>query len=726
MCNQPAAPSGGVLPLTASGAFGAVILPAMRGTLIGLGGLLLGAAVLWGGGVALWGEPAGALDEHPCARAKAAGRAADAVVVPELARALLATAPETDVRHYRLELEAVPATRVLIGSNVMTVRAAADSVQRFRFRLASSYALTSVTVDDAPAAFSRLDAATVEVELGREMAAGEEFRLRVAWQGVAPSGGGIRFATRAGEPIVWSLSQPWFAYTWWAAKDDNTDKATAELVFTVPASMTAVSNGVLVAAETLPGSRRRFTWRTRYPIADYLISFAATNYRESSRTFSFEGTLMPVAVYLYPESDTPSQRSQAFASLDMLQAFSRLFGPYPFLEEKYGLYQWGVSGGMEHQTITGQGHFGESLTAHELAHQWWGDLVTCATWSDIWLNEGFATYSEALWEESKGGAAALTAAMQLRRPGRVDDSVFIPQPTSVGRIFSGDFSYRKAAWVMHMLRLVVGDEAFFEILAKWRQRYAYSAATTEQLRAVAEEVAGVQLGWFFDQWVYGIGAPAYAWGWRPVSAAGRHFVELFVEQTQPATWPVFTMPLPLRVGLGTAAITLTARNEARRQHLLLPAPAAVQAAELDPQRWVLATALLPVPFPEGPPKLVASTPAPGGVLPPGASVRFSFHKAVTLRADDVTWRGPDGAAVSFVLTYDGATHTAVLWPQHAVAAGSHTVVIRDSVRDDAGGLSLDGEIGAAGLPSGDGVPGGDALLSFTVAGPRPPRPRLAR
>lgn len=239
-------------------------------------------------------------------------------------------------------------------------------------------------------------------------------------------------------------------------------------------------------------------------------------------------------------------------------------------------------------------------------------------------------------------------------------------------------------------------------------------------------MAGVELGWFFDQWVYGIGAPAYSWGWRPVSVAGRHYVELFLEQTQPASWPLFTMPLPLRVGLGTAAVTLTARNDARRQHLLLPAPAPVQAAELDPERWVLATSLLPLPFPEGPPKLAASTPAPGGTLAPGAPVRLTFHKAVTLRHEDLAWIGPGGEEVSFGLAWDGATHTAVLSPGGAVAAGAHTVVIRDSVRDDAAGLALDGEIGAGGLPSGDGVAGGDAVLSFTVVGPRPPRPVLAR
>ncbi len=692
----------------------------MKGILLAVGILAAGAALLAGG----VGAPAG--EEHPCAQAKAAGRAAGAAAVPELAKALLATAAESDVQHYQLDLEVVPATRALIGSNLMTVRAAAEGLERFRFRLASSYALSSVSVDGAPAPWSRLDTATVEVELGRPRAAGEEFRVSVAYQGVAPSGGGITFATHSGEPVVWTLSQPWFAYTWWPAEDDNADKATAQLAFTVPASMTAVSNGVLVGTQTLAGSRRRFTWRTRYPTADYLIAFAATNYRESSRTFSWEGTLMPVVAYLYPESDTPSLRAQAFAALDMLEAFSRRFGPYPFLEEKYGLYQWGVSGGMEHQTITGQGYFSESLTAHELAHQWWGDLVTCATWSDIWLNEGFATYSEALWEESKGGPAALAAAMQARRPGRVDGSVYIPQPTSVARIFSGDLSYRKAAWVLHMLRLVVGDDGFFEILVRWRQRYAFAAATTEQFRAVAEEVAGVELGWFFDQWVYGIGAPAYAWGWRPVSAAGRHFVELFVEQTQPPVWPLFTMPLPLRVGLGNAALTLTAPNTARRQHLLLPAPAAVQAAELDPQRWVLATSLVPVPFPEGPPKLAASTPSPGGTLAPGRPVRLTFHKAVALRPEDLAWLGPGGAEVPFALTWDATTFTALLSPTGPVALGPHTVVIRDTVRDDAAGLALDGEIGAAGLPSGDGVPGGEAQLSFTVTGPRPPRPVLPR
>jgi aminopeptidase N len=689
-------------------------------------GIFAGLGVVAAGAVLLTGS-AGAPEEeaHPCARAKAASRWLAPSSAPELARALLATAAETDVQHYQLELEVVPASRTLAGANEMTVAAAADGVRRFRFRLASAYTMTAVTVDGAAAPWSRLDAATVEVELGRELRAGEEFRLRVAYQGVAPSGGGITFASHSGQPIVWTLSQPWFAYTWWPAKDDNTDKATAELAFTVPATMTAVANGVLVGSEALPGSRRRFVWRTRYPTADYLISLAATNYRESSRTFSWEGVLMPVVVYLYPESDNAALRGQAFASLDMLAAFSRLFGPYPFLEEKYGLYQWGFGGGMEHQTITGQGSFGEALTAHELAHQWWGDLVTCASWSDIWLNEGFATYSEALWEESKSGRPGLLAAMQTHRPSRLDDSVYIPNPTSVERIFSGDFSYRKAAWVVHMLRLAVGEEKFFKILARWRQRYGFSAATTEQFRAVAEEVAGVPLEWFFDQWVYGVGAPAYRWGWRPVSVGEWHFVELYVEQTQAATWPVFTMPLPLRVGLGTSATTLVARNGARRQHLLIRTPAPVAAAELDPERWVLASAMLPVPFPEGPPKVVASVPEPGGTLAPGAPVRVVFHKGVQITAADVAWRGPDGAGVPFALDYDGAAHTAVLSPRGVVVPGLHTLTIRDSVRDVAADLGLDGEM-AGGLPSGDGIPGGSAVLSFTVGGPRPPRQVLSR
>src|SRR5262249_15754047 len=150
-------------------------------------------------------------------------------------------------------------------------------------------------------------------------------------------------------------------------------------------------------------------WLTNYKTAPYLWFFSSTNYNQWSRTYTYQlpggGTgTMPVEFSIYPASDTAANRAAWEKVVDMLGVFSQLFGEYPFVGEKYGIYQFPFAGGMEHQTYTGQGTFVEYVTAHELGHQWWGDNVTCRTWNHIWLNEGFATYCEALWEEFKPGS----------------------------------------------------------------------------------------------------------------------------------------------------------------------------------------------------------------------------------------------------------------------------------------------------------------------------------
>jgi aminopeptidase N len=634
----------------------------------------------------------------------------------------------TDVLHYRLDLQIDPAARRLTGSNEMTVRCVV-AVSTFHFRLDSLFTIGAVTVDGVAASWQRLDSETVEVALDRQRAAGETFVLVVPYDGFPTSlYGSMVFATHAGQPIAYTLSEPWYAYTWWPAKDDNGDKATADLYYTVPAGMVVAANGRLVAVEPAGGGRSRYHWATAYDTAPYLISFSATNYTQEHASATVAGAVMPVDLFLYPESDTAANRSVWLAAATMIEVFGTLFGPYPFAAEKYGIYQWPVSGGMEHQTITGEGSFLEYLTAHELAHQWWGDLVTCATWHDIWLNEGFATYAEALWYEHKPGstgAAALRETMEQLQPSSVSGTVYCFDDTSPDRIFSSDFSYLKAGWVLHMLRHVIGDDAFFAVLAAWRAEFAFSAATTADFQRVAERVSGRGLDWFFQEWVYSTGAPAYRYGWRAVEAAGRHYLELSLQQSQLSYFPTFAMPVDVSATTGAGATERAiAWNDARNEYLLLPVGDASVQVTLDPDHWILRTAIQQGTFVAGPPKIVATTPPPGSLAAPGSvtEVDVVFHEDVAAHADSFSLAGARTGPVPVTLAYDAATFTVRLTASVPLAPDAYALTVHDTLTS-ATGVALDGEVAGSALPSGDGIPGGDAVIAFTVG--RPPRHRIS-
>ena len=357
--------------------------------------------------------------------------------------------------------------------------------------------------------------------------------------------------------------------------------------------------------------------------------------------------------------------------------------------------------------MTGQGGGNPSeqfLTAHELGHQWWGDSVTCANWQDIWLNEGFATYTEAIWREFRPpgigpiGLEGLQGLMAARRPGNVNGSVYCFDISSESRIFSTSFSYNKGAWVLHMLRHVMGDEAFFQALRDHRAANLYSTATTAQFQAVCEAVHGSSLDWFFQPWVYQIGAPTYQYAGRTVTVNGRAFLEVFLEQVQSSTWPTFTMPLDVRATIGGTPVTVVARNDARREHLLLPVPAgALTGIELDPDLWVLTVASststsvtgskTEVAFPEGPPKVTETVPAPSSHAAPGTltEARVWFHKPMTVSSLTAAGR----------VTLSGARQGAI--PRDGVG----------NRRRAAGGGDGDGRRARAGRLHADGLATGD-------------------
>jgi aminopeptidase N len=515
---------------------------------------------------------------------------------------------ETDVLHNDLTIEisnlnTTTNTCTMTGQNRMTIQSKSPALTAFTFRLRNQYTITSALVNDTtPVTVTTISTTTRSVTLNRAYGMDEVFTLTIAYTGnsVSEGFGSIEVTTHSGTAVVATLSEPYYAYSWWPAKDgdfgvpgDNSDKATLDLTVTTPNNFTVAANGVLQSVQTLSGNRKQYFWSSTYPIATYLVSFAATNYNTWTKNYVHPGGTMPVEFFIYPENNAPGNRLGWEKVTDMMTTFRPLFGEYPFINEKYGLYNFPFGGGMEHQTMTGQSGFGESLTSHELAHQWWGDAITCETWSDIWLNEGFATYGECLWEEFKSGVQdppAYFSAILSREPSDVNGSVYVPVASTsyVWRIFSTDFSYRKGAWVLHQLRHVVGETTFFQILADYRAAHEGSAATTDDFAAVASSTYGQDLTWFFDEWVYQVGAPVYFYSWASVNVEGQEYLHLQIDQIQVAPYPnVFVMPVDVVATINAVPQTLTAWNDERSQRFVFPVDAAPSLVQFDPAHWIL-------------------------------------------------------------------------------------------------------------------------------------------
>jgi aminopeptidase N len=574
---------------------------------------LVGCAVGWGVPLRADGPP----DEEPsvvgCGKSHAviAGWDAEREGQPEGGVAEAMT--ETDVLHYNLDIEltnlnTAANTCTIAGANTITIKSKSSNLTSFTIRLRSQYNVTSALINGTTPVTVTTDSTTTRtVTLDRSYAMDEVFTLSIAYTGTTQSVGlgSIEVRSHGGTPVVATLSEPYYSYSWWPVKDgdvgvpgDNSDKATVELKITAPNNFSVAANGILQSMQILSGSRKKFHWASTSEMATYLVAFGASNYTTWSTTYNYPGGSMPVEYYLYPENDTAANRAGWEKTMQMMAVFRPLFGEYPFVDEKYGLYNFPFSGGMEHQTMTGQSSFGESLTSHELGHQWWGDNITCKTWSDIWLNEGFATYSEALWIEFKSGAADALGyfnAMQSRKPLNFGDSVYIPDPATLSptRIFSSDFSYRKGAWVLHQLRHIVGDATFFQILADYRAAFEGKAATTEDFEAVASATYGQDLSWFFDQCVYAIGSPAYRFGSDIIEVDGQRYLHFRIEQTQQASYPqVFTMPVDVvALTLQNLEQTVTVWNDERTQRFVAPLSINPALVSFDPEEWILRTGL---------------------------------------------------------------------------------------------------------------------------------------
>ncbi len=346
-----------------------------------------------------------------------------------------------------------------------------------------------------------------------------------------------------GSDHAWTLSEPYGARQWWPCKDTPADKAdSADIYITLPATSMVASNGTLLSIENAANGKQTFHWKERYPITTYLIAVSTGPYYHFTDYYHYDDQdSMLLDYYVYPEYGVEAKR--IFQEVpDYLNALSYYFGPYPFLDEKYGMVQFRWGGAMEHQTLTSITYVTDSwryVYVHELAHHWFGDAVTCASWQDIWLNEGFATYSEALYAEWAGylgnppGMESYHEYMATKQYTG-GGTVFLTDTTDASTIFSA-IVYDKGAWILHMLRHIVGDDMFFTILKEYANnvRWKYGAVRTEDFRSVCEEVSGMDLSRFFDQWLNYPYFPKYRFEWQIAGRTGNDYlIDFTIRQIQ--------------------------------------------------------------------------------------------------------------------------------------------------------------------------------------------------
>jgi aminopeptidase N len=417
--------------------------------------------------------------------------------------------------------------------------------------------------------------------------------------------GSFVFGIRSGDYYAWSLSEPYGARDWWPCKDHPSDKAdSVRVTARVPSSHRVGSQGTLVS-ETLSGPYKFYDWKSNYPISNYLVSVAVGEYVQHAGFYvrpaplaALYGPLMlPLDHLVY--NDGTSTLPAGWANVtDVLAVFEDWFGPYPFANEKYGHSETTFGGGMEHQTMTSLGGTGVGLVAHELGHQWYGDLISPKTWPHLWLNEGFATYSEMLYYEARSnvypGQFEGLLASRYNSALNATGTLVLQDTVSVSNMFASSRVYSKGAAVLHMLRNVIGDVAFKNTMKAYAADPAvqYGVATTDDFHRVAEQESGMDLDAFFYQWVTdGFGYPFYlSFSYWQTAAGGGCDVWTTVQQWQTLPYSnidVFEMPLDIAVQTTGGEERVRVQNDQRHQIFSYHVSDEPISVAIDPDYWIL-------------------------------------------------------------------------------------------------------------------------------------------
>jgi len=523
-----------------------------------------------------------------------------------------------DVKFYKLDLSVSKSSTEIQGSGMVYAEVQNSPIDTFVIELIDSLTeetfmmVDSVIVNGQVRSFTHTNH-LIKVPINPPLSVGSFITAEIYYYGNGQSSAvsgynGISNGTAFNSSVTYTYSEPFWSRIWWPCKQMLGDKSDSiHISITTESDCKAGSIGLLKSIVPLPGNKVRYEWKSNYPIDYYLVSFAVGEYIEHITYSAIEESNDSVLIQSYLFQDSPYLPMNLVAiekTKDYMQIFNNLFGSYPFKNEKYGYCltpnAWGA---MEHQTMTTSGYQALDTTAaliagyyyfwysaHELGHSWFGDNVTCATWQDIWINEGFATYAEYLalqYIESQNRADYWMSDAHNKILSEPGGSVYIPDEyrNDEDRIFDYRLSYKKGAAIVHMIRYELeNDSLFFLTLKNFQNTFKHSVATGLDFKNVLEVTTGQDFTEFFDQWYFGEGYPIYNISWTQQNDTLKIHS---VQTTSTSITPLFKMPLEIKMYFAEGDTTVKIYQNSNEQFFEINFSPLVTSVSVDPNNWVI-------------------------------------------------------------------------------------------------------------------------------------------
>jgi aminopeptidase N len=500
---------------------------------------------------------------------------------------------KVDILHYDLFFDLFPEKKEFVASAVIQGVVKVKGLKSIDLNFYDNFEISNVKLNGKRIEFineDKLLSVISDVSIHQDT-----FELRIDYSGTPQKAGfeGFVFGRINGTSVVYTISEPIYASSWFPCNDFPSDKALLDIRIKNDSSQVSVSNGILVSIDD-DKTRRTYHWKTVYPISTYLVALYSSTYKHFSDNYISldKRDTMSIDYYVLPES-LDDAKVDFEQHPDIIKFFAETFGEYPFIKEKYGVaeFLWQM-GAMENQTITGVAsniiggrNFFLDIYIHELAHHWWGDAVGPKSWNDIWLNEGFSTYCEALYFEHQSGKSALQSTML-----EINQGIRYGTLADPGAFLFSATVYNKGAWVLHMLRWEVGDAMFFDILREYYKEHKYSNASTQDFKVICESVSGKDLTKFFDQWIFGAGKIQLEYTWENGKVESGYETIIVIDQIQEEYEDYnFTLEIAIQNENGQ----LEYRNfdiDSKSVQLKIKSEQEPEDLILDPNNWLLMTA----------------------------------------------------------------------------------------------------------------------------------------